>query len=606
MLICFFSNYGVNAIKDELIGFSFDAHLAIIIGSIAIFPASLIYSFNRKIFKFPFIILGIIFGFANFLILEYYRNTLIVLDEVIFSIPIKDIIFISKVSASLNIYFLLIAYLLISILILILSLRIVKNLSYNKKNIHFLLGTVLIALIFAKYSQPTNPISKNKMLYFIESTFTYFTNDKYNISDKNELHVLINRYHNFHSNQYFINPKYPFYRTNSTKNVLGSFFNLKQTKPNIVIIIVESLGKAISGNNASIGSFTPFLDSLEQHSLSWDNFVVNSERTFGILPGILGSLPYGRECFLKLGNSIPIHTTLMSILKNEGYYSNFFYGGYPEYDNMNIFLKRNNIDYIYDEFRFSKNARNYESWGFGDKFLFKRSIEIKEDHEHSPFLDVYLTLSIHNPWKLDEDSIYKLKAIDRIKELKKQNKFNNDLLLDQKILPCVLYTDDALKDYFDRISKKDYFNNTIFIITGDHRSEYIVPKSEIDVYHVPLIIYSSMIKEPAKFKGVSTTQDVTPTLIELIKEHLSNKISKTHWLGNELDTSKLFSSDKIHPFIKTNKRIEQLIYGKYLLSFHKLFELSDGLFTKQIKNDSIINLMEDYLNVYKKLDYYTT
>jgi hypothetical protein len=39
-----------------------------------------------------------------------------------------------------------------------------------------------------------------------------------------------------------------------------------------------------------------YLDSLIPKSLYWENFVSNG-RTFGALPSILGSLPYGEKDF---------------------------------------------------------------------------------------------------------------------------------------------------------------------------------------------------------------------------------------------------------------------------------------------------------------------
>ena len=91
----------------------------------------------------------------------------------------------------------------------------------------------------------------------------------------------------------YVNPDYPFLHQETTPDVLGNFFNLGDTPPNIVLIIVESLGRAYSGQGAYLGSFTPFLDSLMQKSLYWENCLSTSGRTFQVLPATLASLPFG-------------------------------------------------------------------------------------------------------------------------------------------------------------------------------------------------------------------------------------------------------------------------------------------------------------------------
>ena len=47
-------------------------------------------------------------------------------------------------------------------------------------------------------------------------------------------------------------------------------------------------------------------------------------------------------------------------------------------------------------------------------------------------------------------------------------------------------------------------------------------KTKIDRYHVPLIIYSPLLKQPAQFESISTHFDITPSVIVDAKEPLSN------------------------------------------------------------------------------------
>ena len=60
----------------------------------------------------------------------------------------------------------------------------------------------------------------------------------------------------------------------------------------------------------------------------------------------------------------------------------------------------------------------------------------------------------------------------------------------RKVFASVLFADDALRLYFEQASQLPGYDNTIFIITGDH----LLPELRVDIrierYQVPLIVYS--------------------------------------------------------------------------------------------------------------------
>ena len=59
----------------------------------------------------------------------------------------------------------------------------------------------------------------------------------------------------------------------------------------------------------------------------------------------------------------------------------------------------------------------------------------------------------------------------------------------------MLYADASLKRLFERYRKRTDYDNTIFVITGDHRIPEIPLSTKIDRYHVPLIIYSPLLQK---------------------------------------------------------------------------------------------------------------
>ncbi len=191
--------------------------------------------------------------------------------------------------------------------------------------------------------------------------------------------------------------QYPFLHKDETPDVLGPFFNTAPTPPNVVIIIVEGLGRAFTGPDAYLGSFTPFVDSLAQQSLYWENFLSEGERTFAVLPSILGSLPFGQQGFADLGAQMPDHLSLPGILKKNGYTSAFYYGGSAKFDNMTAFLRKEGVARIVDEPTFGAGYQkmpgvNGFTWGYGDKDLFRHYLAVNSPTDTQPKLQVLLTV----------------------------------------------------------------------------------------------------------------------------------------------------------------------------------------------------------------------
>lgn len=109
----------------------------------------------------------------------------------------------------------------------------------------------------------------------------------------------------------------------------------------------------------------------------------NTGRTFGVLPSILGALPFAENGYLDLGAKMPQQLSLLNLLKPNGYRTSFYYGGNASFDQMDLFLQQNNIDFIFDESSFDKRYKKLPSssnfsWGYGDRELYAHYFETKE------------------------------------------------------------------------------------------------------------------------------------------------------------------------------------------------------------------------------------
>jgi uncharacterized sulfatase len=423
----------------------------------------------------------------------------------------------------------------------------------------------------------------NKLDYFLTKSYHYWYQD----GDDNEDHTayyLEEEHQGAHAFKY-ITSEYPFLHQAKPDNVLGNFFKLDSVqKPNLVFVIVESLGRAYSGENAYLGSFTPFLDSLSNHGVYFSNFLSTSGRTFGVLPGLFGALPFAEKGFLEQGEKMPQHLSLMSILKAQGYRTGFNYGGAAHFDQMDTFLKKQGIDYILDETAFGPGyeklppkQQNGFSWGYGDRELFRKSLAAMAATT-KPCLDIYLTLSTHDPFLIPNQTAFIQRAEQRFNVLKLTETQKQDHRKYIKQYSTLIYLDDAIRYFITEYSRRPEFKNTIFIFTGDHRMPEIPVASKIDRFHVPLLIYSPLLTRTAKIAAVSSHFDVPPSILALLAQQYKFKLpSVTTWLGSGIDTVRTFRNVHTAPLMRNKNEMLDFLDKENLLANGELFALGNNL-----------------------------
>src|SRR5690606_7231503 len=145
----------------------------------------------------------------------------------------------------------------------------------------------------------------------------------------------------------------------------------------------------------------------------------------------------------------------------------------------------------------------------------------------------------------------------------------------KKQLTAVLNADDALKGFFARYKQRPDFANTIFIITGDHSMPEILLQSKADRFHVPLLIYSPLLKESKRYSTTVSHFDVAPTLLAYYRNNYGLHTPKTvAWTTDGLKGA----GDKLErgiPIMKSKDQLHNFIFGNYHLEENQLFQLKN-------------------------------
>lgn len=552
---------------------------------------------------------------AQLALVFYFSRTLVPLGKDLFAYSWDNLVLTVSASGQLNTLNLILggAFLLLVAGLLYLGIRIFRFqlTTYLYMTLGFLVGMGLITYLNTKFQETADEVKYNvelnKTRYLAEQAFELFVYggeyyfDFYLRSSDQNLMV---------KKDYF-DEEYPFMHQAEYPDMLGPFFDSLEQAPDFVFILAESIGKAYSGSNSYLGSFTPFLDSLEQHSLVWQHNVSSTGRTFGVLPGVFAGLPFGEKGFLELYEEYPYHHSLISVLRDNGYKSRFFIGTSKRFDHQNDFLEYNKVDFIEDETTFLPKfekpmGQNGFSWGFQDKDLFKNSFEKLPVEKTTPEIRIYQTITSHDPYIVPEREVYEQKFENHLQNyLRLSSDKINEYRTYRDIYMTLLYADDAIRLFFEEYKKRPEYANTIFIITGDHRLPEIPMSSRLDRFHVPLIIFSPLLKRTAKFQGVSSHFEITPTLLSFLRKNINLETPENMiWQGQVLDTARTFQSRLSMPLMRNKNQLVEYLSAEYFYSDGQVFLISEGLNIDPVTDPDLLTKLTGELEEFKNKNNY--
>lgn len=280
---------------------------------------------------------------------------------------------------------------------------------------------------------------------------------------------------------------------------------------NVVVIIIESFGKDyIGGLNRDLAakeggftSYTPFTDSLINHSAVWRHSFSNGRKSIDAMPSVLASIPMFIKPFVLTPKALNHIDGLPAHLRSMGYSSSFFHGARTGSMGFDAFAASVGFDRYFGREDFNKDSRfggddDFDGyWAIWDEpFLQYFALTLSEMPQ--PFMSAVFTASSHHPFRIP----------DAYRE-----RFPEGEIPIQK---CIRYTDNALRRFFETARRQPWFDNTIFVITADHSNESVHPeyKSAIGGFEIPIIFYDPAGDFPKGIREGSAQQiDIMPTIL---------------------------------------------------------------------------------------------
>lgn len=271
-------------------------------------------------------------------------------------------------------------------------------------------------------------------------------------------------------------------------------------RPNVIMIIVESLGRDYTGflNNKP---YTPFLDTFSRRCLNFRYCYANGTRSIEMVPSIFCGMPGLIEShYLNSSYATNKIENGFSVFSRDGYSCSFFHGAANGTMSFQSFLGQTGLQQYFGLDQYPKDSLKLHhdgSWGVFDEYYLRYFLRCC-DTMRKPFFNAVFTLSSHHPYKVP----------DKYVDLFKKGKL--------PIHKSIRYTDYCLKQFFSEVRKYPWFENTIFVITGDHTSygeeDYFY--SESGHFEIPLLFYGAGIEAGINDKTVSQC-DLVPTLMAM-------------------------------------------------------------------------------------------
>ena len=305
---------------------------------------------------------------------------------------------------------------------------------------------------------------------------------------------------------------------------------------NVIAVSLESTQSFTHNMKAPNGEYiTPNLNKLIEESHFWPNYYhttgqgKTSDSEFAIDNSLYG-LSRGGVYFTNADNE---YDALPEVIKQENYHSAVFHANNKSFWNRDQMYQNIGVDQFFDEASYDLGDPNdMTEWGLLDDEFFLQSVPLLEELPE-PFFAKMITLTNHFPFTMPSEE-YELVP-----------KFETSSTTLNNFPQALAYQDYALGLFIDELKKNGMWDDTIFIVYGDHNGistnhnaamADLLGKEELTSYDVaklqsvPFAIHLPGQESGEVHETIGSHVDVNPTIQHLLGIDTSDQIG----FGNDL------------------------------------------------------------------------
>jgi len=282
--------------------------------------------------------------------------------------------------------------------------------------------------------------------------------------------------------EYFTNEENSKYeKDNRYTNLLDGY--------NVIFVHMEGIETFLMNIKFNGVEATPNINKIAKEGMFFTNFYpqistgTSSDTEFTLLTSLMPAASgaifttyYNRE-----------YVTIPKLLKEKGYFTFSMHGNYASMWNRSNVHPKLGYDKMYFEESFVYDNNDIINLGINDKLFFEQAIPILESVEENneKYMGTIITLSNHSPFKYlnkygeyDMSTTYKDCVDNNCEEITTDYLYNTAV---GNYIMSSHYADAALGEFIEYINNSNYFNDTVFVLYGDHDAK--LSRAEKNYYY---------------------------------------------------------------------------------------------------------------------------
>lgn len=275
---------------------------------------------------------------------------------------------------------------------------------------------------------------------------------------------------------------------------------LRVRRPNVILIIWESLTSKVVGRQGGVPGVTPHLDSLSQEGIWFDDIYATGDRSAKGLVGILSGFPALPHVQVMNRPEKAAHLPMLSRdLARAGWSTSFYYGGELEFANIKAYLLHGAFDHLIGKQDFPRRDWN-SKWGAHDHVVLQRALADARAARR-PFFTTIFTLSSHEPFEVPMAPVFPGASPER------------------KFLNAHAYADRSIGAFIAAAKREPWWDSTLVVIVADHG--HVLPRraedegaAAWDQFHIPMLwLGGALAVRDTVITRAGSQIDLAPTVL---------------------------------------------------------------------------------------------
>lgn len=268
---------------------------------------------------------------------------------------------------------------------------------------------------------------------------------------------------------------------------------LSEKRPNIVMIIAESLGRSTMDEVVGGELVAPKLNSYKREGVWFENMIASSFRTDrGVLATLSGVCAQPTMSLMKYPQKASKLPSIAEALHSVGYNTAYIHGGDLNFTDMASYLYATGFERLVDIKNLKFDAPT-SKWGYADDVMADYFIDYIEGLSGSdtPYFAVWQTLSSHEPFDVPTE------------------------VFEDKMLNSMHFADSCIGRVIESLKSSGEWDRTLVVIIADHAYlyPYGISASAVERHRIPMLWLGGALKEAGVVDCYCSQTDLAATLL---------------------------------------------------------------------------------------------